>query len=410
MIIVIKKILHFLWQAQPHWLREKILTFLLMFLSQPVDANRPLRKGNIIISGLLGTTSGLGTSARCMLTLFKTDGLPALGSNASRLIFREDFDAGPLWPQSAEKGGIVIFHLNPNMLPLAARAIGHEQFSVRRMIGFWAWEIETIPKQWQRCLSTVDEVWVPSEFIADAFRKVAPQKPICVIPHFVDISAIPTISSAEPLHQFAGRPIVFFMYDVGSNHARKNPEGVIAAFKQAVPNDAEPVLVIKVNNATIWPEAISRLEHAIGDRSNIYIMTEKLTNQDMKNLIARANIVISLHRSEGFGLLMAEAMAAAKPVIATGWSGNVDFMPRACTMLIDYTLVSVVDPQHFYDRYDAQWAEPDINQAAEALRYLLNHPEECQRMGLAARAHIADTLSAQNIMARLPKSFWDAIE
>lgn len=139
-------------------------------------------------------------------------------------------------------------------------------------------------------------------------------------------------------------------------------------------------------------------------------MTERLTDQDMKNLIARANIVMSLHRSEGFGLLMAEAMAAAKPVIATGWSGNIDFMPKECTMLIDYTLIPVVDPQHFYDRYQAQWADPDINQAANALRYLLDNPDECQRMGTAARAHIAKTLSADNIMDRLPQSFWDAIE
>ena len=197
------------------------------------------------------------------------------------------------------------------------------------------------------------------------------------------------------------------MYDVGSIHARKNPEAVIEAFRRA--NTPQSVLIIKIKNDSVWPKSLHILQTAIKDMPNVHIIREKFTHEEMKNLIARMDIIISLHRSEGYGLLMLEAMAAAKPVIATGWSGNLDFMTPDCAVLIDYTLVPVEDPQHCYDKYNAVWAEPNIIQAAEALKRLLNNPAERKRLGDAARGHITDYLSPEKWKKSLPKSFWGSL-
>ena len=223
----------------------------------------------------------------------------------------------------------------------------------------------------------------------------------------MDISLTPSKPTYDLLPQFSGKILVFFMYDVRSTHARKNPEAVINTF--ILTNDQNSVLIIKINNNHAWPESLKRIQTLSKDIPNIHIICEKFTHDEMKNLIARMDIVISLHRSEGYGLLMVEAMAAAKPVIATGWSGNLDFMTPDCSILIDYTLIPVEDPQHCYDKYNAVWAEPNIIQAAEALRRLLNDPAERKRLGDAARAHITDYLSPEKWKKSLPKSFWDSL-
>jgi len=380
------------------------------YLGRLLDPHRSLLKGNVVVAGFLGTGSGLGEGARQMLREFQDTHIQALPANVSRFAVLEDFEGGALWPDDAGLGGIVIFHVNPDILNLVIGAIGRQRLQQRKIVGCWAWELDVVPRQWIRTLRHVDEVWVPSHFIANALRKVASDKPIHVLPYPMDVASVPMVPSQDPLPEFKGRPIVFFMYDVRSTHARKNPEAVIEAFRRATVGDDNPVLVIKVHGAQAWPEARARLQRAAAGCTNIHILQKTFLPDAMRDLMARVDIVISLHRSEGFGFLMAEAMAAAKPVIATGWSSNLDFMSPECSILVDVKLVPVIDPQHIYDKYGALWAEPNIEQAADALWRLLHNPAERQRLGLAAREHITAFYSKQNWLKSLPPSFWQALD
>jgi glycosyltransferase involved in cell wall biosynthesis len=404
-----RKLLRTVWRAQPLALRRWTMRQLTGLLARPIDRHRPIAKGDIVIGGFLGSASGLGQSARQMLQFFQAQGFTAHGANVSRFAALEDFAAGPVWPEQAAAGGISIFQVNPDILALALRGIGRERFRQRRLVGYWLWELETIPAYWRPAIKLVDEIWVPTRFIAAAFRKAQPTVPVHVVPCLTDLAPYAAPLTSDPLPQFAGRPVVFFSYDVRSTMARKNPEAVIRAFRKILPHPARPLLVIKAGNEHAWEPARQRLQDAIGDTPDVHVLRETLSTSAMQDLIKRADIVMSLHRSEGFGYLMAEGMAAGKPVIATGYSANLDFMDQNCSRLIDYQLVPVSDPQLAYNLPGAVWAEADSDQAAAALKELLDDPALRQRLGAAARQRVTDYFDPQRWLQTLPESFTAAL-
>jgi len=407
---MLKKIIRFAWQSQPRFIRRLELDLIEKYFTRPLPANRTLARGDVVICGFLGMASGLGQGARHMLEFFQAEKIPALGANASRFAILEDFDAGTLWPEKAKTGGIIIFHVNPDILSLVWNALGSKRLQTRRVVGMWAWELETPPDRWTRAVKLVDEIWAPTQFVAKAMRKIAGDKPVYVVPYIFDVSAVRTKPLNDPLPALKGKTVVFFAYDVRSLHARKNPEAVVEVFRRAAGANPDAALVIKINNNDIWPEARMRVERAARGMSNVVIMEEKLSDDQMQDLIARVDVVMSLHRSEGFGMLMASAMAASKPVIATGWSANVDFMSPECSVLVDYKLIPIEDPQHVYDKYGARWADADVEQATSALKRLLENPDERHRMGSAARAHVERFFSKEGWLKSLPKSFWESLE
>jgi glycosyltransferase involved in cell wall biosynthesis len=344
-----------------------------------------------------------------MVRHFQATGLETKTANVSRFALMEDFEAGPLWPEQIGDGGIAILHVNPDLFNLCTRAMGLDRLRRRRVAGCWAWELDVIPPSWKLALRQVDEVWVPSQFIAGGLRKIAGHTPVHVVPHRMDVEGVRLAPLKDPFPAYAGRPIVFFSYDVRSTHARKNPEAVIEAFRRATSDNSDPVLILKVHGEKAWPQSLERLQRAADGCPNIIILQKTFSPEVMKDVMARIDIVISLHRSEGYGLLMAEAMAAAKPVIATGWSGNMDFMTPECSFPIGYRLVPALDPQNTYGGYGAHWAEPNIAEAAAVLKNLLEHPDERLSMGRAAREHIAKIHAPEAWLSTLPDSFWMAI-
>ena len=164
---------------------------------------------------------------------------------------------------------------------------------------------------------------------------------------------------------------------------RKNPLGLVEAFKQAFEPGEGPTLLLKTINARFRPEARERLRYAIGDRDDIRLVDALLEPAEMAALFRRADCYVSLHRAEGFGLTLAESMALGKPVIATGFSGNTDFMTPANSYLVDWTLTDVgPDAEHYPE--DGTWAEPSLEHAAQLLREVYGDREA--RRALAARA------------------------
>jgi glycosyltransferase involved in cell wall biosynthesis len=175
--------------------------------------------------------------------------------------------------------------------------------------------------------------------------------------------------------------VVLASFNLASSFARKNPLGVIAAFRDAFGDRPDRLLVLKVGNPDHFPKDFARITEA-AQGTNIRLETRTLPTADCHALTAAADIVMSLHRSEGFGLVPAEAMLLGKPVIATGWSGNMDFMDDTSAALVDYELVPTCDPRGVY--YDTVWAEPNTASAVKHLKRLAD--DATMRHALGARA------------------------
>ena len=297
-------------------------------------------------------------------------------------------------PRSKEPGGSLVVHHTGPFIPHALWALGRAQVRGRRIIGYWAWELPKLPDDWNGAFPFVHEIWVPSSFTRDAVA-AATEKPVHVLPHpLPDVAHTPNMRAALGLP--ADALVVLNVFHLGSAFSRKNPIAAVKAFRRAFGDAADRVLAIKLvdNGAAAW--ARRALDEAVAGASNIRIIDRMLPQPDMSGLIAACDIVLSLHRSEGFGLVPAEAMSLGKPVVATGWSGNLEFMTPENSALVRYAMVPVEDPEQTFDGDGQSWAEADVADAAEWLRRLADSAELRQRMGAAARADVRGKLSPEH--------------
>ena len=190
-----------------------------------------------------------------------------------------------------------------------------------------------------------------------------------------------------------------YMFDMNSITERKNPLGLIAAFRKAFRRGEDAVLVIKVSRGKEHPVEFARLTHA-ADRAGAIVIDETTSLEVAYGLIQACDCYVSLHRSEGFGLTMAEAMLMRKPVIATGYSGNLDFMTPETTLLVPYQLVAL---EHDIPPYKKGyvWADPSLTEAARWMRWVYEHPQEAQALGAKAQQHVRQVLSPDAAAKRL---------
>ena len=285
-----------------------------------------------------------------------------------------------------------LLHINADSLPGAIERLPRDLRDGRRNIGFWTWELPDFPPRFHEAFEAVDEVWVPSTFVARAVGADAPV-PVRVVPHVVE----PPIRQPLPRSHFDIPDAYWFltMYDTQSVQARKNPQGAIEAYKRAFEHpDGDTRLVVKVNNA--GDRELEPLRELIGTRPDISLLTDVLTRHEVDSLIADSDAFVSLHRSEGFGLVIAESMALGKPVIATGWSGNTDFMSVETSALVGYRLVEL-DRDHGPYEAGQRWAEPDLDDAVDWMRKLRQDGGLASQMGARAAASIARSNSAETI-------------
>ncbi len=279
---------------------------------------------------------------------------------------------------------VTLLHINPDHALQAISELPPAYFDGHYRIGYWAWELPELPTDWEKAFVHFDEIWVPSHFVQEAVAMKSPV-PVVRMPHAVEVQADPSLNRAS-----FGLPETGFlflaMFDTYSRPERKNPYGALRAFQNAfAPDDMAARLVLKVNNPT--PDAMRRLREAIGAHRNVLLLDKVYSRVEVNSLIACCDCYVSLHRSEGFGFGPAEAMALGKAVMATQWSGNVDYMRPGNSIGIDYTLVTIPEDYGPYKKGQI-WAEPDEAHATRAMQELVADPALSRQLGASARATI----------------------
>jgi glycosyltransferase involved in cell wall biosynthesis len=343
----------------------------------------------VVIAGVLSSATGLGESARMNIDGVRRAGLPfstvdlsgSLLADADLPIFEAPDQISPEGP------GTLILHTPGSTLPYALVRCGRKLIQNKRLVGFWHWELAGLPADWRFGCDQLDEIWVPSQFCADAVRKSF-AGPIHIIPHPVDVEGVRRKARS------GGTFTALTIFNMASGLQRKNPLATVRAFKQAFGADATAKLVIKVVNPDHYPDGMAMLLAETGEAANIEVLVEVMPRKRVMELIAAADVVLSLHRSEGFGMLAAEAMLVGTPVIATDWSATAEFISADCGMPIPYRLIPANDPQGCSHDPSQNWADADVDAAAAALLRLRAEPEFAQRLADRARLVAEQRFSA----------------
>lgn len=359
---------------------------------------RPPRVAPVTIAGFHGAVLGLGEAVRSATSALRDAGVAVQAWDISELMgHARRLPQGETAPP-APGPGVLIAQMNPPELIRLISTTGAAAFEDKYVIGCWAWELSEIPTLWKPAFRYVDEVWALSEFTADAVRRAAPRRvKVRVMPIAVPLN---DTAPARERFGFGDETIVLCAFDFRSTLARKNPLAALDAFRRAKAVARSPAtLVFKTVGGEDVPEALRRLKDAIGGDADVRLMTEPLSAAERDQLLASSDILLSLHRSEGFGLFPAEAMAAGKPVVATAWSGNLDFMDDACAVLVPYGLTAVEDEQGIYS--GGLWAQADTEAAGQALAQLIDDPERRARLGAEARTMIQRRLAPLVVAAQM---------
>lgn len=284
-----------------------------------------------------------------------------------------------------------LIHINPPQLPYLWSVFKKDDLTAHYNIGVWYWELPEFPDEWSFAFDLVDEVWVATQFIFDSVSAKS-TVPVVKIPPCVQSVYDYRLNRLDynlPADSF----LFMCAYDVLSIQARKNPLGAVDAFKQAFPkNDSSVGLVIKVNNAAENQQEMEQLQDYVNGHSNCYIIKDVYDKSKFNSLVNLVDVYVSLHRSEGFGLIPAEAMGFGKPVIMTRWSGNLDLMTADNSCGVDFKLVPVGTQSGPYMPGQV-WAEPDIDHAAFFMRKLYLDKKYCAHISIQAKKTINDNFS-----------------
>jgi glycosyltransferase involved in cell wall biosynthesis len=343
------------------------------------------------LAGYLDSVLGVGQVARQVRSALESAGVAVapftvVADSAPRIRGGEpERAAGDLHP-------VNLVCVNPDGLEGAHDSLGEEFFAGRHTIGLWWWEVDAFPDAFRRAFDLVDEVWVGSHHVADALAAVSPV-PVVRMP--VPVEPEPSSGAGrEQLGLPAGRPLFLFAFDHGGGFQRKNPLGAIEAFTRAFGPDDGPQLVVKCIGAQERPEAHGWLLEAAATHDHIHVLDDSLPPPDMAALMEACDAYVSLHRSEGFGLTIAEAMLRAKPVVATAYSGPRDWLSERNCFEVDWREVPIGPGNEPYPA-EGTWAEPDLDDAAAQLRRVVNEPDEARRRAERGRDDVRSAFSAE---------------
>ena len=349
--------------------------------------------------GYVHAESGVGQSARSNIQSLTSVNIPVsvidvrLG-NISRMDGHID---ASLKGEPAYRTNL--FHINADQLEFALGEIGLHVLEDCFNIGFWAWELPDFPVDWASASKYLDEIWTPSEFCKASIEKQV-DIPVVVVPHAIWLEHEPSNEAQGLGVDF--KPFTFYtMFDCLSVPERKNVRAAIKAFEQAFDSTKDDVqFVVKVLNLDAHNDFSDYLLEEAASNQKIKLIDQYFDRDQVFSLLSRIDCFVSLHRSEGFGLGIAEAMLFGKPVIATDWSGNTDFCNAENSLPVNYELIKL-DKNHGPYKKGQTWADPSASHAAAQMKLVFSDEKRARKIGLRAAADVKERLSPSFIGAML---------
>ncbi len=360
------------------------------------------------MSGLFNAEIGFGEAIRNNLKALKKVGIPAKPINFNMQLNHRLNDTSVSFEDNVNDYPVNIVHVNMDTIWSFLKEKSSDFFEDKYNIGYWAWEMEEFPDEYIEYFKYYDEIWTCSRYCLDSIS-LKSDIPVIDIPHPIDIQKkdinenFDTGLSADCYH-------FLFIFDYNSLIERKNTLAVIDAYEKAFGKENGKVkLVIKTSiPGHHLSKSRNKVKTRIGDNTSIIYKEEMLRRSDLLALMDKADCYISLHRSEGFGLTMAEAMALGKPVIATGYSGNLDFMNVNNSFLVKYKMI-----KHEYDLSvlpkNNYWSDPDTDHAAELMNFIYENQSFAKEIGQKAKEDIQNYFSLEAIGNKMKKRL-DIIE
>ncbi|WP_404421813.1 glycosyltransferase family 4 protein [Nibricoccus sp. IMCC34717] len=367
----------------------------------PVFARRHASLG-LNLLGYFTADLGIGESARCMLRAAQAAAVPVapIELRLPCKATRNDKTYESLL-QTKPEHAINCFHVDAPGAPHLAHHHGRDLLRDRHNIGYLAWELAEFPDAWMPHLHVFDEIWCPSDFVRIAIAEKSP-RPVLTVPHAI---AFPRpVESTLQLRTRLGLPadkyLFLFLYDLNSYSERKNPRAVIEAFRLSGLSHRNAALIIKVHGARGNEADLAALRQAVADLPGTVLLTENLSRKAVYELEAACDCFVSLHRSEGFGLAVAESMYLGKPVIATDWSATAEYLNETNGCPVRHRLCTIERSHGPYSKGQF-WADPDPSHAAEWMQRLYDDPSLGHLVGTAARSTIETLFSPAAVGARL---------
>ena len=355
------------------------------------------KKNGVDVVGYLQAELGVGEAGRLLVNALRANDLEVGTVNCSLTQSRQNH---PFEVENKASHSAVILAVNADQLDIVRHSLGVKFFEDRDVIGQWFWELSEPPESYRRAFDLIREVWAPTLFIKDSLETMAPER-VSVVYMPLPITT-PKIDSSLTKKSFGldDSFAFLFTFDFLSVLKRKNPIGLVEAFCETFSPNEGPVLILKSINGSKRMIEFEKLKWACRGRTDIIVIDEYFDAVKSASLMAVTDCYVSLHRSEGLGLTMAEAMALGKPVIATGYSGNMDFMSDENSVLVPWTLVPVGKDAESYPS-DAMWAEPNLKAASVAMRRVYEDQEFARNLGAKAQRDIAENFSPQKTGARM---------
>jgi GT2 family glycosyltransferase/glycosyltransferase involved in cell wall biosynthesis len=372
------------------------------YVSRSTDVVAFAEKANeVAMYGYFDAPTGMGSAARGYRAAIESLGYPVRSRNAS--FSRADIVKEMAEIRNGPGSKVNFFHLNADMIDRFLLDGRHPILNDRFNIALWAWELAAFRPDWASAFGAVDEIWVPSEFCRRAVASISPVR-VEVVPHVVDV-ALPRAPLGRAHFAIPDNCYVFLcVFDAGSLVDRKNPQAAIRAFRKVFGARRDVLLLLKYHGAQHYPGSILPLHQLAGDQENIRFIGHSYGDDELVSLKMAADCLISPHRSEGFGLNIAEAMWLGKPVIATMYSGNMDFMTAENSFPIGYRLVEVVRQTGPYPA-GYLWAQPDEDALGEAMQQVVRDPDKAKSRAALGTADIRSKYSLAAVARRIGDRF-----
>jgi glycosyltransferase involved in cell wall biosynthesis len=355
-------------------------------------------QNNVCVIGYLKAETGVGHAGRMVASSLKTIGIPTQGYNVTlNLMARQTETIVDNLLTEKIKSPIQIYNINADQLGLVRNYLKKKINQSAYKINMPFWELSKFPQPWLKNYQGINEVWAASRFIQATLQKVL-SIPVFWLPPAVTLTKF--IPRSRHYFQLPHKTFLFhYNFDFSSFATRKNPQAAIKAYRLAFRNAKtviDTALVIKTRGYDPEGKSLARLQEFTANEPDIYILNQDMTYDETLALTNCCDCYISLHRSEGFGYTLAEAMLLEKPIIATDYSGTKDFLNQNTGFPVNYQLIPVQENEYPFWQHQT-WADPDLNHAAWLMRKMIADEAQTKAIALQGKAKILTDYSLENI-------------